>query len=34
LHELDNFSNGYPRKGRFAIFRVRLPKQPTGKFAG
>jgi sugar lactone lactonase YvrE len=34
LHELDNFSNGYPREGRFAIFRARLPKQPAGKFAG
>ncbi len=26
LHELNNFSNGYPREGRFAIFRVRLLK--------
>lgn len=34
LHELDNFSNGYPRKGRFAIFRVKLPPQPAGLFAG
>jgi sugar lactone lactonase YvrE len=34
LHELDNFANPYPREGRFAIFRVRLPKQPAGKFAG
>ncbi|WP_198155192.1 L-dopachrome tautomerase-related protein [Candidatus Burkholderia verschuerenii] len=34
LHELNNFSNGYPRKRRFAIFRARLPKQPAGQFAG
>ncbi len=34
LHELDNFSNGYPCEGRFAIFCVRLPKQPAGKYAG
>lgn len=34
LHELDNFSNGYPRKGRFTIFRVKLPPQPAGLFAG
>ncbi|WP_321941494.1 L-dopachrome tautomerase-related protein [Paraburkholderia tropica] len=33
LHEL-NFANGYPRKGRFAIFRVKLPPQPPGLFAG
>lgn len=33
LHEL-NFSNGYPRKGKFAIFRVRLPKQPDHALAG
>lgn len=29
-----NFSNGYPREGRFTIFRVKLPKQPAGLFAG
>jgi sugar lactone lactonase YvrE len=34
LHELDNFSNGYPRKGKFAIFRVRLPPQPAHGYAG
>ncbi|SDD49669.1 L-dopachrome tautomerase-related protein [Paraburkholderia lycopersici] len=34
LHELDNFSNGYPRQGRFTIFRVKLPPQPPGTFAG
>lgn len=34
LHELNNFSNGYPRKGRFTIFRVKLPPQPSGLFAG
>jgi sugar lactone lactonase YvrE len=33
LHEL-NFSNGYPREGKFAIFRVRLPRQPVGSLAG
>ncbi|MDR5782293.1 L-dopachrome tautomerase-related protein [Caballeronia sp. LZ065] len=33
LHET-NFSNGYPRKGKFAIFRVRLPKQPAHGLAG
>jgi hypothetical protein len=33
LHET-NFSNGYPREGRFAIFRVRLPKQPAHGLAG
>jgi hypothetical protein len=33
LHEL-NFSNGYPREGKFAIFRVRLPQQPAGSLAG
>jgi len=33
LHEL-NFSNGYPREGKFAIFRVRLPHQPAGSLAG
>jgi hypothetical protein len=34
LHELNNFSNGYPRKGKFEIFRVRLPKQPDNLPAG
>jgi sugar lactone lactonase YvrE len=34
LHELDNFSNGYPREGKFAIFRARLPKQPAHGYAG
>lgn len=24
-----NFSNGYPRQGKFTIFRIRLPKQPA-----
>ncbi|MDR5856121.1 L-dopachrome tautomerase-related protein [Caballeronia sp. LZ050] len=33
LHEL-NFSNGYPREGKLAIFRVRLPKQPAHGLAG
>ncbi|PXW28480.1 L-dopachrome tautomerase-related protein [Paraburkholderia caballeronis] len=33
LHEV-NFSNGYPREGKFTIFRVALPKQPAGLFAG
>jgi sugar lactone lactonase YvrE len=33
LPELD-FSNGYPRKGRFTIFRVKLPPQPPGTFPG
>jgi sugar lactone lactonase YvrE len=33
LHEL-NFSNGYPREGRFTIYRVKLPPQPSGLFAG
>ncbi|SAL24891.1 Major royal jelly protein [Caballeronia sordidicola] len=33
LHET-NFSNGYPRKGKFAIFRVRLPRQPANLPAG
>jgi sugar lactone lactonase YvrE len=33
LHELD-FSNGYPRKGRFTIFRVKVPPQPAGVFPG
>ena len=33
LHEL-NFSNGYPREGKLAIFRVRLPKQPANALAG
>jgi sugar lactone lactonase YvrE len=33
LHEL-NFSNGYPRKGKLSIFRVRLPKQPEQGLAG
>jgi sugar lactone lactonase YvrE len=33
LHEL-NFSNGYPREGRFTIFRVKLPPQSTSTFAG
>ncbi|HEY1997006.1 L-dopachrome tautomerase-related protein [Paraburkholderia sp.] len=34
LHELDNVSNGYPREGKFTIFRVRLPKQPAHALAG
>ncbi|RFU46303.1 L-dopachrome tautomerase-related protein [Paraburkholderia sp. DHOC27] len=34
LHELDNFSNGYPRQGKFTIFRVRLPQQPRRGLAG
>ena len=34
LHELDNFSNGYPREGKFTIFRVRLPRQPVHGLAG
>ncbi|MDR5773939.1 MULTISPECIES: L-dopachrome tautomerase-related protein [unclassified Caballeronia] len=34
LHELNNFSNPYPREGKFAIFRVRLPKQPAHGLAG
>jgi sugar lactone lactonase YvrE len=29
-----NFSNGYPREGKFTIFRVKLPNQPAGLFAG
>jgi sugar lactone lactonase YvrE len=33
LHET-NFSNGYPREGKFAIFRARLPKQPAHGLAG
>lgn len=33
LHEL-NFSNGYPRKGRFTIFRVKLPPHAPGTYAG
>lgn len=33
LHET-NFSNGYPREGKFTIFRARLPKQPGGLYAG
>ncbi|SAK59055.1 Major royal jelly protein [Caballeronia glebae] len=33
LHET-NFSNGYPREGKFAIFRARLPKQPSHGLAG
>ncbi|QSN64771.1 L-dopachrome tautomerase-related protein [Caballeronia sp. M1242] len=33
LHEL-NFSNGYPREGKLAIFRARLPKQPADGLAG
>jgi hypothetical protein len=33
LHEL-NFSNGCPRHGKFAIFRVRLPKQNEHALAG
>jgi sugar lactone lactonase YvrE len=34
LHELNNFSNGYPRSGPFSIFKVRLPSQPPGTFPG
>jgi sugar lactone lactonase YvrE len=33
LHET-NFSNGYPREGKFTIFRARLPQQPAGLYAG
>lgn len=33
LHET-NFSNGYPREGKFTIFRARLPAQPAGLYAG
>ncbi|PLZ03876.1 hypothetical protein CY652_02560 [Burkholderia sp. WAC0059] len=33
LHEL-NFSDGYPRRGKFTIFRLRLPPQPAGTYPG
>jgi sugar lactone lactonase YvrE len=33
LHET-NFSNGYPREGKFTIFRARLPRQPASLYAG
>ncbi|MBN3853573.1 hypothetical protein G3N59_09310 [Paraburkholderia sp. Ac-20340] len=32
-HEL-NALNGYPRKDRVSIFRIKLPPQPVGLFAG